>query len=111
MNLLEKIENAKNELSCRPMDFNEKLSIDGVTIEKSENKIICMIEYTILIDDGYDESWGSVDFEIPRLLTDEEMIELGNVDQYDYDNKVKKYTYYDINVRYGNRTKVGIQNI
>ena len=111
MNLLEKIENAKKELSRRPMDYNEKLSIDGVDIEKSEDKITCIIKYTIIIGNDCDESWGSIDFEIPRLLTDEEMIGLGNVDQYDYDNKIKKYTYYDMTARYGNKNKVGIQNI
>ncbi len=111
MNLVEKIQNAKKELKYRPVDFNEKMEVNGVDIEKSNGKIVCIIRYTILIDDGYDEYWGSVDFEIPRMLTDKEMIELGNVDQYDYDNGVKKYTYYDINENWRNADKVGTKEI
>lgn len=60
MNLLDKIENAKKELSRRPMDYNEKLSINGVDIEKSEDKINCIIKYTIIIGNDCDESWGSI---------------------------------------------------
>jgi hypothetical protein len=113
MNLVDNIINIRRNLNGKEVDYNEiiKCYDDDVYIEKRNNKIICIINYTVEVDGGDDEYWGDETFEIERLLTDEEMLKIGSITQYDYDSGIKKYTYYDINVHWTEAEKIRTKEI
>ena len=96
MNIVDKIIETKKSLDGRKIDFNETIRVNDVVVCMADGTIFCNINYTIDINDGDDESWDCKTFEIPRLLTDEEMLRIGNIEQHNVDLGIHKSTYYDI---------------
>lgn len=111
MNLVDNIISVRKNLNGKEVDYNEIIRCDDIYIEKRNNKIICIINYTVEVDGGDDEYWGDESFEIERLLTDEEMLKICCVTQYDYDSGIKKYTYHDINVHWTEADKIRTKEI
>ncbi len=99
MNIVEKIRSVREELNGKMVDINERIKVNETMIAKADGEISCQVRYTVEIGDGYDEYWDSEFVEIPRLLTDDELIMLGNVAQHNRDSGVHKTTYYDVKSR------------
>ena len=110
MDLIETIINKRNEIYNRPTDINEKIEVNEINIFLMDTEMFCNINYTIIINDD-DESWDCVSFDIPRLLTEDEMLRIGNINQYNHITGIKKYTYYDINVHWTEAEKIRTKEI
>ena len=75
------------------------IRVNETVIFMADGEIFCNINYTIEIDGGEDESWDCKTIQLPRLLTDDELLKIGNVEQHNVDCGIHKSTYYDIESR------------
>ena len=99
MNVVEKILKTKESLDGKQIDFNEIIRVNNTVVSMADGEIFCNINYTIEIGNGEDESWDCKTIYLPRLLTDEELIKIGNIEQHNIDCGIHKSTYYDIESR------------
>ena len=99
MDIVNKIIETKESLDGSQIDFNEVIRVNETVIFMADGEIFCNVNYTIEIDGGEDESWDCKTIQLPRLLTDDELLKIGNVEQHNVDCGIHKSTYYDIESR------------
>lgn len=59
--------------SCN--EYYQTITVDGCEIlTQDDGTILCELDYTIFNNTNYDESWETAFIELPRLLTNDELV-------------------------------------
>ena len=106
MNIVNEIKETIKSLDGKRNDINETIRVNETVVCMTDGEIFCNIRYTIDINDGEDEVWDSEFLELPRLLTDEELLMIGNIEQHNVDLGIHKSVYYDIKT---NKNKIKVE--
>ena len=106
MNIVNEIKETIKSLDGKRNDIKETIRVNETVVCMADGEIFCNIRYTIDINDGEDETWDSEFLELPRLLTDKELLMIGNIEQHNVDLGIHKSVYYDVKT---NQNKIKVE--